>query len=876
MKILVIEDSQPDFLLTARNLRQHGIQADLHRVDDPAGLEAALDAGPWDAVISDYNVPSLDFGRTLATLRTRLPQVPVILLSGSIGEETALDLLRQGLTDFVLKDRPTRLAGALLQALEGFRQAREARTLAAALSESEDRFSTLFNLSPLGMGLSDWASGRLVEANAALLAIFGNRREELIGRTSLEAGHFVDPGDRASLGALLEARGRVSNWSCRARRADGSEFDLLVSAALVKLGGRDYMLGILSDVTPMKEAERALQASEQRYRSLFEHLEEGFAHCRLILEDGEPRDYLYLATNPAYHRITGLGRIAGRRASEVLPTLLADNPELLPFYAGVVRTGVLGKLETYVPALARWFGITAYRQAEDEFITMVENITDRKVAELNLRSSRARFQKVFQVSPVAIVLSRARDGVILEANPAFIRLFDLEPEAVVGRTSTELGLWPDPGARERIMEALLREGRFRAEDHELRTPGGAPVHVTWTTDLVDMDGERVLLTLLQDRTEQVRSEAERRRLEAEVAHAQKLESLGALAGGISHDMNNVLAAIMAVGSALQARHGEDPELGRGLDMLLRAAERGRDLVKGLRDFVRKDVAESRALDLNVLVRQEADLLSRTTLQRVRVEALLAEGLPGVMGDASSISNALMNLCVNALDAMPGGGRLELGTRLAPDGFVEVTVRDSGQGMAPEVLQRAMEPFFTTKPAGKGTGLGLSQVFGVMKAHDGRVAIASTPGEGTCVILAFPPIRAEAPASAQAPEAGTGPGRLLDIVLVDDDEFVRNSVAGMLRMLGHRVRSFTGGLEALRRLGEGAPPDAIILDLSMPEMDGEATLARLRLLLPEVPVLLSSGYLDERAERILARFPKVALLVKPFTALELKACLGQLG
>ncbi|HLO68646.1 MAG TPA: PAS domain S-box protein [Holophaga sp.] len=875
LKLLIIEDSQADFQLTARNLRQHGIEGELHRVDDPASLEAALAAGGWDAVISDYNVPSLDFHQTLALLRSRLPQAPVILLSGSIGEETALELLRNGLTDFVLKDRPTRLAGALLHALEGARHARESRSLSAALLESEARFSTLFNLSPLGMGLSEWESGRMVEANEALLAIFGQTREQLIGRTSLEAGHFVDPADRQALGERLRAEGRVHDWSCRARRASGEAFDLLVSAARVKLAGQDYMLGIVSDITATKEAERALQASELRYRSLFENLEEGIAHCRLLYEDGRAADFEYIATNPAFHRVTSLGPVVGRRVTEVVAGIRQDNPELFPFYEAVVRTGIPARTEVYIPVLAQWFAITAHRHAGDEFIAMVENITDRKIAELNLRSSRARFRKIFQVSPVAIVLSRLRDAIILEANPAFLRLFELEAEEVTGRRSVDLGLWPDPALREEVLASLRRDGRFRADIQALRTHKGREVFVTWTTDLVDLDGESILLTLLQDQTARVRAEVERRRLEAEVGHAQKLDSLGALAGGISHDMNNVLATIMAIGSLVQAQHRGDPELARNMGMLMRAAERGRDLVKGLRDFVRKDVAESRLLDLNDLVRQEAALLSRTTLQRVRVETSLAEGLPGVMGDPSAIGNVLMNLCVNALDAMPQGGRLELGTRPGPGGGVEVTVRDTGHGMTPEVRDRALEPFFTTKPSGKGTGLGLSQVFGVMKAHEGTVVLESEPGKGTCVILGFPPAQA-AEAAAAVPADSGEPGRPLDIVLVDDDEMVRASVAGMLGLLGHRVRAFPGGLEALRRLKEGAVPDVVLLDLSMPEMDGEATLERLRLLHPGVPVILSTGYMDERAERILDRFPRVATLVKPFTALELKARLAQLG
>jgi PAS domain S-box-containing protein len=876
VRILVVEDSMSDFLLLERNLRTHGVLAELRRVAGFPELETALAAQGWDAVISDYNLPGMGFSRVLARLREAMPEVPVILFSGGIGEETALELLRAGLADFVLKDRPARLAGALAQALEAARQAKEARNLQAALGESESRFSAMFQLSPLGIGLSLLESGVLVEANDALLAMFGNTREQLIGHTSVELGHFVDPADRQRLEVLIRSQGMVRNWSCRARRAGGDAFDMLFSGTRVKFGGKDYLLGIISDVTPMKDAERALQASEQRYRSLFENLVEGFVHCRLLYEGGQPVDFEYLSVNPAFHRITGLGDVVGRRISQVIPGIRQTNPELFSFYGEVVRTGKLAKLEVRLPALGRWLEITAHRHAEAEFIAMVEDISVRKAAELELRSSRTRFRTVFQASPVAIVLSRLRDGIILEVNPAFLALFELPAEAVLGHSGADLGIRLESVLREGNPRLAMEGGRAQGVDAELRTRTGKPVHVSWSMDVVELDGEQARLTLLLDQTERLRGEAERHRLEAEVAHAQKLDSLGALAGGISHDMNNVLAAIMAIGATIQARNPGDPELARSVDILLHAAGRGRDLVKGLRDFVRKDVTESRPLDLNALVRREADLLSRTTLQKVKVELSIQAGLPLVVGEESSLSNALMNLCVNALDAMPAGGQLTLSTRQGAGGQVELSVRDTGQGMSPEVLERAMEPFFTTKPAGKGTGLGLSLVFGILKAHNGRVVIESEAGRGTCVTLAFPSSEPErAPAAKDAP-AALDSGRSLEILLVDDDEFVRIAVAAMLQQLGHRVQVAAGGPEALQCLRRGLVPDVVILDLSMPDMDGEATLAALRLIVPEVPVLLATGYLDERAGRILERFPKVAALVKPFTALELKASLPRLG
>lgn len=877
LTLLVIEDSEADFLMEVRSLKQHGVEAEFHRVDSYDALTQALESDRWDAILSDYNLPGMDFRTTLGIIRDQAPDLPVILVSGSIGEEEAMELLHRGLTDFVLKDRPTRLAGALRHSLDTTRVRRAQRAAEAALHESEGRLSTIFKSSPLGIGLSRFEDGILVDANDALLAIFGNRREELIGHTSLELGHFVHPEERARMMALVQRNGRVRNFEFRARRSSGEVLDLLMSGERIQIGGEAFLLGMLSDITPLKEAERSLKASEARYRSLFESMSEAFAHCRMVLEEGQPPDWEYLAVNPAYARVTGLTDVVGRRMREILPSLPTDNPTLIRMLSAVAAEGIPAKFETFLPPLNVWLSVSAYRPAPGEFVVMLDDITTRKRAEQALRDSEARFQAIFRGSPVGILLSRPEDGAALDANPAFLDLLGLRLEDILGRSTLDLGLWVNPAERETALRRVRERGRIKAMDADLRAASGEILSVIWSTELVVLDREQVLVNLIQDRTEQRKAEAERRTLEAEVAHAQKLESLGALAGGVSHDMNNVLAAVMALGSMLKEQRQDDPLVSRSMDTLLHAAGRGRDLVKGLTDFARKDIPEPKPMDLADVVRKEAALLSRTTLQKVQVDLVLSENLPRVMGDANSISNALMNLCVNALDAMPAGGTLTLTARLGPGGQVEVSVKDTGEGMTPEVIRRAMEPFFTTKAVGKGTGLGLALVYGVMKSHGGSVEIVSERGKGTEIILRFPPMvdKERQGAREELPDelAQTTPLRVL---LVDDDDLIRSTVPAMLESLGHEAEALAGGLQALQRLQSGYDPDLVILDLSMPEMDGETALERIRLLRPDLPILLATGYQDERCARILARFPDVDTIMKPFTLLELRLKLAQLG
>jgi signal transduction histidine kinase len=359
------------------------------------------------------------------------------------------------------------------------------------------------------------------------------------------------------------------------------------------------------------------------------------------------------------------------------------------------------------------------------------------------------------------------------------------------------------------------------------------------------------------------AEEERKRLEAELQHAQKLESLGSLAGGVAHDMNNVLGAIHAVTQTLKLNHAGDPKLIGPLSTIERAALRGRDLVKGLSDFARKDLREAAPVDLNEVVAQECELLSRTLFQRVRLDKDLQEGLPLVMGEPGALGSAFMNLCVNAVDAMPDGGVLVIRTRSLPGARVELAVEDSGEGMAPEVLSRAMEPFYTTKPYGKGTGLGLSMVYSTVKAHGGTVALESAPGQGTRVRLNLPALP-EVPRPAVQDLPLQDPGRPLRILLVDDDELIRDAAPELLALLGHQVSIAASGAEGLERVEADPELDVVILDVNMPDMSGVETLAHLRSLRPGLPVILATGFLGDAVKEILDSDPRVLALSKPYT------------
>jgi len=374
-------------------------------------------------------------------------------------------------------------------------------------------------------------------------------------------------------------------------------------------------------------------------------------------------------------------------------------------------------------------------------------------------------------------------------------------------------------------------------------------------------------------------EAEEQRIQLErlLHRSQKMESLGSLAGGVAHDMNNVLGSILGMASMHQELESPHSPAHQAFAIITKACHRGGGLARRLLDFARQDLSEVREVDLNILVQEEVQLLEHTTLGQVRLVTDLAPELRPIQGDSAALVHAIMNLCLNAVDAMPGGGDLVLRTRNVAPGRVELRVEDSGTGMPKEIQEKVLEPFFTTKPMGKGTGLGLSIVYGTVKAHQGSMDIESEPGQGTTVILQFP--AAEVPCTGDAvvstaPATAASPA--LDILLVDDDELIRNALGPVIRCLGHRVTVATTGEEALERLKAGVVPQVVILDVNMPGLGGQGTLPQLRRQHPDLPVLLATGRVDQTALELSRAFPDVTLIPKPFSMGELKARLDALA
>jgi PAS domain S-box-containing protein len=751
-------------------------------------------------------------------------------------------------------------------------------------------YRALFDHHPLPMWIYDSGSFAFLDVNAAAVGQYGFSRDEFLGMTIFD---IRPPGDRPVLAReAAQLREEEQRWAepWRHIRKDGTVRLVRVTSRPVPFGGRAARLVVAQDVTEITR-------DTEQYRFFIGQTAEGVWRAVVeppLLVDAAEDDQVdhcirharLVEVNDAMLRMYGCDS-----AEQLAGTLLSATFDLADrrsrdffraFVRGGYRTVEQDSFEFDRHGAGHWFVNNLLGVAEDGRLIAIwgtqRDVSAHRASEELVRATRDRLEAVVEASPLPIVVI-GMQGETLSWNRAAEAVFGWTTDEAVGRRLVCV-----PGDRQLEYDAFRADvlgGRMFTGRETVRVrKDGTRIDVSISTaPLHDAGGRAVgLVALYVDISERKRAESALRQSQEQLRQAQKMEAVGRLAGGIAHDFNNLLSAILSYSEMVMMDLPDGHPSREDLEQIRQAGGRAAELTNQLLAFSRRQLLQLRVLDLNTVVAGVDRMLRRVIGEDVELRTELATALRSTRADAGQLEQVLMNLAVNARDAMPAGGTLTLTTadldlpaggvgrwrELGPGQYVTLTVADTGVGMSAEIQERIFEPFFTTKPAGQGTGLGLSTAYGIVTQSGGQIFVESAPGAGTRFTICLPATLADADVEAVLPPPVPRAGAET-VLLVEDEHLVRQVTHEILRRNGYRVLTASDGPEALAILRQHpARIDLLLTDVVMPRMSGHELVERARPLRPEMKILYVSGYSEEAIARQGQLTRGIDLLAKPFT------------
>jgi PAS domain S-box-containing protein len=746
LRVLIVEDNATDAELVLRELRRAGFDPDWQRVDTEADYLASLDPG-LDIILSDYSMPQFSGLRALELLKERKLEIPFILVSATIGEETAVAAMRSGAADYLLKDRLTRLGQSVSHALDQKRLLDEQKRAEEAIQQSEHKYRHLFESLSEAAFLIDAKSRRILDVNLCGEKLLGRTRTEILG---MSEANLFPPNESADYCAKLVSPGARANGEldeAQVQSKDGTRIPVRVSLAPIELYGRDLILALMADITERKSAEERL------------------------LEQAD-----------------------------------------------------------------------IINRAQDAIV--IRNFADYRVTFWNVGAER---------------------------------LYGWTASEAIGRSIVDL-VAADPQDVETFTKVIGATGEFSGEVKQ-RTKDGKEIIIDGRATLIsNPDGTpRSVLLINTDITEQ-------KKLETQLLRAQRLESIGTLASGVAHDLNNILTPILMCAQTLRDDLA-DEDRQSAISLIEESAQRGASVVKQVLTFARGVEGERVLIKPNHLIEELVDIAGKTFPKSIEISCRYPENLWSIEGDPTQLHQVLLNLCVNARDAMPDGGSLILAAEnftvdehyaaMVPDleagPYVILSVTDSGSGMPRATIDKIFDPFFTTKDVGKGTGLGLSTALGIVKSHGGLISVYSEIGKGTTFKIFLPATTSDEQLAKS--ESATTPiqGHGQYILVVDDEPNILQITKMIFEKHNYRVVSANDGPEALALFAQQMGSiGGVLTDIAMPYMDGVALVRAIRKMKPEIPIIASTGHGDRTSVAELESLGVKNLLPKPFSSEKLLA------
>jgi two-component system cell cycle sensor histidine kinase/response regulator CckA len=899
LRILHLEDNPTDVELIGAALKEAGMEVNLVAAGDRQEFLSAIQSGDFDLVISDFSFPSFSGDEALTIVREKMPDTPFIFVSGKMGEEAAIKSLLDGATDYVLKSNLARLVPAVRRAL---RDADEKRKLRLAekmremaledLKASESRLRGVLETAPDAVVIISGGS-KISFVNNSTERLFGYRREELLGKSLnvLVPDRFRHLHERQVKEFDLNPHGRAMNSGVElfGRRKDGTEFPADIMLSPLRMDHELSVLAMIHEITASKEAERALRESEQRFRSLVEVSPLG------ILSMGG--DGKFLSCNPAAVKLFGYSE------EELLQKHFNDLthpddkkiglPVLKDLRSG--KTNIARLEKRYIKkdgsVIIAQLTVSAVRDEAGRFkhaVTIIEDVSDRRMAEEAVRRSEGQYRSLVEGARDGI-FSLSLDMVIESLNPAFETITGWKREDWLGKKFADI-LHPDDRKKaSEIFRRMLKGGDPGLNQYRILKKSGDFLVGEFNTTVLIHDGKSVgILGIARDVTLQ-------KTLEEQLRQSKKLESIGTLAGGIAHDFNNILGIILGFASLAKKSMKENGNVSKNLEMIEDAAQRGVGLIRQLLIFARKQEKVAEVLNLNELIRDVHKLISETFPKVISIELNLSKDTLLMKGDRTEIHQAILNLCVNARDAMMdsmrgnlSGGTLKIATALVrrevvrelfptstEEQYIRIIVEDTGIGMDERTLSHVFEPFFTTKEKGKGTGLGLALVYGIVNSLDGSVNVSSKLGSGTTVTIFLPVheggniLKAESRAEITDAKRGTE-----TILVVEDEAGLRELLEEALTSNGYKVLTAADGQRAVALFLDYQNIKLVISDIGLPGIGGIDLLETFKRLNADVKIILASGFVEEEDRKEMVEHGVDRFIQKPYRIAEVLASIRE--
>lgn len=892
LEILHVEDNPADAELVQSTLREAGLACKMTVVKSRKEFEKALRERKFDIILSDFSLPSFTGTEAFQIARTYTKDTPFVFVSGTLGEDAAIQALIDGATDYVLKTKMARLVPAVKRAVHEtearikLRLAEKLREMALEdLKMSESRFRGVLESAPDSALLID-SEGRITFANPQTEKMFGFSTDELLGK-SLDV--LIPDRYKKIHGSHLRkynvaphARALNSGIELYGKRKDGAEFPADIMLSPINMDHDTCVLAMIRDITSSKESEEALRESEELFRSIYEaspvaiinvDREGGIIRCNLAAT----KLLGYGAAELQQMHFNDLTHADDRHIGVLmLGDLIDGRDEIVHFEKRYVRkTGEVIRVHLTISAVRNEDRSVRYA------VAIMEDITEKWQTEESLRRSEERYRSLVDNARDAIY-TLSSNATILSLNPAFETLTGRKREDWLGKSFTDL-VHPDDRekARDSFRKTLTGELADVIQYKILKKSGEYAVGEFSATRFMLEDGSVGVLGIGRDVTSQIA-------MEEQLRQSQKMESVGTLAGGIAHDFNNILGIIIGYASLVLRSAKEDKVLARNIQSIESAAQRGVGLVRQLLMFARKQERVLQMLDINNLVAEVYRMINETFPRVISVSLVLSKESLMVYGDQTELHQAVLNLCVNARDAMMDrsdgrlpGGALVIGTSVAKgsdvrtsnaavasEDYARISVSDTGIGMDDATKQRIFEPFFTTKERGKGTGLGLSTVYGIVSAHSGTVDVSSRVGEGTTFTILLPSRKAADSSLDTVEDQAAAPLEGKETILVVEDEAgLRDLLFDVLMNRGYKVLSAEDGHRALALFLDHKDIDLVISDIGLPKVGGLDLFQAIKKMKPDVKVIMVSGFVDESDRERMIKSGVNSFVQKPYQPLD---------